>query len=304
MNKVIVAGSINMDIVAFTPKHPKTGETVLGTDLKYFPGGKGANQAVASAKLGTQTVMIGKVGDDNSGPQLIEFLKAQGVENKIEIVPNVSTGTALITIATETSDNTIVIIPGANFKLTEKDIEKVMMEKGDVLISQLEIPIETVQAFFKKGHEIGTTNIFNPAPAHEIGQEILQYVDILILNETELEIISHIKVDTSNDESIGQAVQEIKNDNQTIIVTLGEKGVVGFIGNEIVKIAGRKVDAVDTTGAGDCFVGAVASQIVSGVSIVDAISFANVAASISVTRAGAGPSMPTKKEVEEIISLK
>lgn len=303
MNKVIVAGSINMDIVALTERQPQVGETVFGTDLKYFPGGKGANQAVSCSKLGGITTMVGMVGSDGFGTELLKFLQEQGIKNQVGTNSENPTGTALITVSTATSNNTIVVVPGANFKLTEKEIEKTEIAKGDILVCQFEIPTETIQAFFKKGKKAGTTNILNPAPAKLISKDLLALVDILILNETELEILSECKVDAGDEDSISNAVHKIKNGNQSVIVTLGEKGAVGFIKDTIVKIEGRKVNAVDTTGAGDCFVGAIAAKLSKKSSLTDAIDFANAAASICVTRQGAGPSMPTLNEVNAIYKV-
>lgn len=287
-----------MDIVALAGDHPKVGETVFGTDLKYFPGGKGANQAVASAKLGAYTVLIGMVGADGFGKELVAFLKNQKIENRISIQKKAPTGTALITVSAKTSDNTIVVIPGANFKLTEKELKKVKFTKDDVLVSQFEIPIKTITAFFKRGKKAGTINIFNPAPAKSIPKELFTLIDILILNETELALLSKTKVVVSNKNSIQKAVNKIRNHNQTIIVTIGAKGSISFIKDSIIEIPGRKVKAVDTTGAGDCFVGAIASQLSKKIPIEQAIRFATIAASISVTRQGAGSSMPTLDEVK------
>ncbi len=288
-----------MDIVATTKYHPKNGETVFGSNLKYFPGGKGANQAIASSKLGAKTVMIGKVGDDPFGTQLVDFLKQQNVETSILIEKDTSTGIALITVAEENSDNTIVVISGANFLLTEKDIENIEFEKGDVLISQFEIPTKTIEAFFARGKKIGTINIFNPAPAQSISTNLLSLIDILVLNETELSFISGVTINASDEESILQAIQKLNNSHINVVITLGEKGVLAFHGNERIRILGKKVQAVDSTGAGDCFVGALAASILSGKSFSDSLTFANFAASISVTKEGAGSSMPTLEEVEK-----
>lgn len=300
MSKVIVAGSINMDIVVTTKRHPEAGETVFGTDLKYFPGGKGANQAVSAAKLGAETVLLGKVGNDAFGEELINFLKEQNINTRVS-KEEASTGTALITIAEETVDNTIVVIPGANFKLTEKDIVNINIEKDDILVSQFEIPLETIIAFFKKGREIETTNIFNPAPAQAIPDELLGLIDILILNETELSFLSGVTIDPANEESISTAVAKIQNDVMKVVVTLGEKGVMAFENDEIITIEGRKVKAVDTTGAGDCFVGAIAVALAQDKSFSDSLKFANIAASLSVTKQGAGPSMPSLEEVTALM---
>jgi ribokinase len=300
MSKVIVAGSINMDIVAFTERHPKVGETVFGSDLNYFPGGKGANQAVSASKLGGETTIVGMVGTDGFGKELVKFLGEQGINNKILIAPETPTGTALIIVSTMTSNNTIVVIPGANFKLTENDIKTTEIEKGDILVCQFEIPTETIKAFFKRGKKVGTVNILNPAPAKTISKDLQTLVDILVLNETELEILSESKVDVEDENSISNAVNKIKIEGQSIIVTLGDKGVLAFIKDTVVKIEAQKVKAVDTTGAGDCFVGALAAKLSKSSTLVNSIEFANVAASICVTRQGAGTSMPTLNEVNHL----
>ncbi len=288
-----------MDIVATARRHPKNGETVFGSNLQYFPGGKGANQAIASSKLGAKTVMVGKVGDDAFGAQLIDFLKRENIETNISIEKGVPTGTALITVSEETSDNTIVVIPGANFSLSKGDIENADFGKGDILVSQFEIPDKTIEEFFSKGRRAGTVNIFNSAPARPISAEFLDLVDILILNETELSYISETSVEASKEESILTAIKKLQRNHLKIIVTLGEKGVLAFDGNKITRVPGRKVDSVDSTGAGDCFVGAFAAGILSGKFFAESLAFANIAASISVTRKGAGPSMPTLEEVEK-----
>lgn len=290
-----------MDIVALTGHHPKVGETVFGTNLKYFPGGKGANQAVASAKLGAKTLICGKVGNDTFGKELAAFLKQKNVETQISTEKNVPTGTAIITVAEETSDNTIVVVPGANFFLTGKDIENMNLEKGDILISQFEIPVETIISFFKKGRETGTVNIFNPAPAQTIPGNLLSVIDILILNETELSAVSGMPVDISQEQSISDAAEKIRNGNLTVVVTLGEKGVIALTDKDVIKIPGRKVNAVDTTGAGDCFVGAFAAGIAGGKSFAESLVFGNIAASLSVTKEGAGSSMPNLDEVAALI---
>ena len=300
MGKVIVAGSINMDIFASVKFHPKVGETVLGSELKYLPGGKGANQAIASAKLGAETTLIGKIGDDLFGKKLIEFFKEQKVDTKIFIEKDISTGTAVVVVSKETANNTIVVIPGANFLLKEQDFTNINFEKRDVLISQFEIPIEVIIAFFKKGKEMGTINIFNPAPAQNMPDTLLNLVDILVLNETEFSSISGMAIDVSSGQSIINAIKKIQKTNLSVVVTLGEKGVVAIHNGEVLSVTGRKVEAVDTTGAGDCFVGAFGASLAEGKSFMDCLKFANVSASISVTRKGAGPSMPN---LEEVISL-
>ena len=301
MNKVIVAGSINQDIVVFSKSHPKIGETTLGLDIKYFPGGKGANQAVASAKFGAKTLMLGKVGSDIFGNQLVTFLNQQNVETNVLVDQVMPTGIAIITVAEETANNTIVVVPGANFALAENDVNDINFGKGDILVSQFEIPIKTIEVFFKKGREVGTINILNPAPAQIISKNLFNLIDILVLNETELNFISGMSVDVTNGGSIKDAVNKIKHTNLAIVVTIGSRGVIAFLDEKIIRIPGREVKATDTTGAGDCFVGVLAASMAKGQSFTESINLANIAASISVTRKGAGPSMPSRDEVSALI---
>lgn len=294
--RVIVAGSINMDIVTLVSKLPRPGETILGRDLKYFPGGKGANQAVASAKTGAETTMIGKVGTDDFGKALTLFLEQNGIQLQVGTT-DAPTGTALIAVD-DSSENMIVVIPGANGMLEKQDLEVADFNAGDVLVAQFEIPLETVESFFAKGKANSTINILNPAPAKKCNDSLLELVDILILNETELEFFSNNNLnDLNNQDAIVTAARNIIKPNQQIIVTLGEKGAIVITNESVIKIEGHKVKAVDTTGAGDCFVGALSSQLAAGQNIKDAAVFANVAASISVQRYGASNSMPTLEEV-------
>lgn len=300
MQKVIIAGSINMDIVAETINQPQTGETVFASTLKYYPGGKGANQAVAAAKSGAHTRLIGKVGTDGFGKDLLAFLNAQGIDTIVSTVPDVPTGTALITVSTSNSDNTIVVFPGANFSLLETDVQPGDIGEGDILVSQFEIPAPTIEAFFAKGKEKNTINILNPAPARQASRRLLELTDVLVLNETELAVLANQQIDIDEDHSITAAIAGIKSSASSIIITLGKKGAIGFIGDGVVKVEGKQVKAVDTTGAGDCFVGALAAKLAQGDSLAEAIEFANVAASICVTRQGAGPSMPTLEEINKV----
>ncbi len=301
MNNVIVAGSINMDIVALTQRHPKIGESIVGSDVQYFPGGKGANQAIASTKLGSKTTMIGMVGNDSSGKKLVEFLDGQGVVNRISTTTEAPTGTALITVSTQTADNTIVVIPAANLELTEREVADTEIVEGDVLVSQFEIPEDTIRSFFKRGRQYGAMNILNPAPAKPVSSQLLDLVDILILNESELETISGNTVNVDDDLTLSAAVENIRMKCGVVIVTLGEKGVFSCIYGETLRTEGLKVQALDTTGAGDCFVGAFASRMANGSSIEEAIQFGNLAASICVTKKGAGTSMPTMEEVKSVM---
>ncbi len=309
-NKVIVAGSIITDMSVKVKNHPKVGETVIGNELKYSPGGKGANQAVSSARLGADVTMVGMVGRDLFGEMSIKFLKEQGITN-FTYSTKTPTGIAVIGVSEETGDNSIIVILGSNNELTEKHIEPVLIKKGDVLVSQFEIRLETVKYFFEKGREYKTINILNPAPAlmNPEVQEILNITDILIVNETELSVLSgHLISDISSDNDIREAINKIDYSG-IIIVTLGKNGVYAITSDaEEVSVEGVKVNAIDTTGAGDCFVGAIAykysiSKITNRESLLEAITFANYAAALSVTKEGSGKSTPYYKEVEEFIKL-
>jgi ribokinase len=300
MGRVFVAGSINMDVVATADRHPKVGETVAGKAVLYFPGGKGANQAVAAAKLGAPTTLIGRLGTDAFGQQLRTFLTAQGVDLAfVRDTAEAHSGTALITIAE--ADNTIVVVPGANALVSAEDVGAPGLAKGDVAVSQFEIPLPTIGAFFQRARAADATTILNPAPAIKFGQKLLDLVDILILNETELGFLTGTELrDTDDDARFVEAVLLLPT-RKTVCVTLGRRGVLAMIGGEPSLVAGRAVKAVDTTGAGDCLVGALAAQLADGKSIRDALAYANAAASICVQRMGAAPSMPTAAEVAAII---
>ena len=302
MARVFVAGSINMDVVATADRHPQVGETVAGKAVLYFPGGKGANQAVAAAKLGVSTTLIGRLGTDAFGQQLRTFLAAQGVDLAyVKDTAEAHTGTALITIAN--ADNTIVVVPGANALVSVEDVGMPVLAKGDVAVSQFEIPVPTIAAFFKHARAAGATTILNPAPATRFGQELLDLVDILVLNETELGLLANTELrDTDDAARFIEAVRLLPSSrDQIVCVTLGRRGLLAMIDGQPSVIPGRTVQAVDTTGAGDCLVGALAAQLAGGKPIRDALAYANVAASICVQRMGAAPSMPTAAEVADII---
>jgi len=303
MGRVFVAGSINMDVVATADRHPRIGETIAGQAVLYFPGGKGANQAVAAAKLGAATALIGRVGKDAFGQQLRAFLAAQGVDlSFVQNTAEAHTGTAIITVAA--ADNTIVVIAGANAYVSPADVEAAVLAKGDIAVSQFEIPLSTITAFFKRARAAGATTILNPAPAIEFGRELLDLVDILVLNESELGLLAKTELRDSGDQMrlIDAARSLQTSEDKVICVTLGKRGVVALADSTPLVIPGRAVNAVDTTGAGDCFVGALAAQLAGRTPIGDALAFANAAASICVQRMGAAPSMPTAAEVATILS--
>ena len=302
MGRVFVAGSINMDVVATADRHPQVGETVAGKAVLYFPGGKGANQAVAAAKLGASATLIGRLGVDAFGQELRTFLAAQGIDLAlVKDTAEAHTGTALITIAN--ADNTIVVVPGANALVSADDVSAAILAKGDVAVSQFEIPLPAIRAFFQRARAAGATTILNPAPAIKFGRELLDLVDVLVLNETELALLAGTELrDSDDDARFVEAIRLLQTRaEQTVCVTLGRRGVLAVVNGEASVIAGRAVKAVDTTGAGDCLVGALAAQLARGSAILDALNYANAAASICVQRMGASPSMPTAVEVRDTL---
>ncbi|WBL80822.1 ribokinase [Bradyrhizobium xenonodulans] len=302
MGRVFIAGSINMDVVATADRHPRVGETVAGRQVLYFPGGKGANQAVASSRLGMKTTLIGRLGKDAFGAELRTFLGAQGIDLGSVRDADTHSGTAIITVAA--SDNTIVVIPGSNALVSADDVADVPLAKGDVAVSQFEIPLPTIAAFFQRARSAGATTLLNPAPAQKMSGELLALVDILVLNETELGFLAGVELSESDEAAkiIDVARKLQARGDQTICITLGKRGVLALAASEEFAVQGRVVKAVDTTGAGDCFVGALASQLAEGMPLRAALAFANAAASISVQRMGAGPSMPTATEVAAVVS--
>lgn len=302
MGRVFVAGSINMDVVVTADRHPKVGETVAGQQVLYFPGGKGANQAVAASRLGARTTLIGRLGKDSFGAELKAFLDEQGIDlGYVMETAEAHTGTAIITVAE--ADNTIVVIPGTNGLVAADDVNVVPLLKGDVAVSQFEIPLPAIAAFFQRARGAGATTLLNPAPAQAMPRELLALVDILVLNETELGVLAGSELSESDEAAriieVARKLQARKD--QTICVTLGKRGVLALAGREEIAVPGRAVKALDTTGAGDCFVGALAAQLADDVPLRAALTFANAAASISVQRMGAGPSMPTAEEVAAVL---
>lgn len=302
MGRVFVAGSINMDVVATAERHPRVGETVAGKEVLYFPGGKGANQAVAAAKQGVLTTLIGRLGEDAFGHDLRTFLAAQSIDlGSVQDTGGARTGTAIITVAN--SDNTIVVIPGANALVSAADVSAASLAAGDVAVSQFEIPLPAISAFFKRARAAGANTILNPAPAFAVSPDLLSLVDILVLNETELGVLTGAEL-SENDEPnyFIEAARPLRGKARTICITLGRRGVLALVGGEAILIPGRNVKAVDATGAGDCFVGALAAQLAQAKPMREALTYANAAASICVQRMGAAPSMPTAAEVNDVLA--
>ena len=302
MKKIVVIGSINMDLVTICDRAPNGGETLLGTEFFQIPGGKGANQAVTIGKLGSRVVILGKVGDDLFGKELLSSMDKNGVDIQfIEKAP-VSTGIAKIVVE-KNGQNRILVVPGANSYV---DIEYIdnhldVIKDCDVVIGQLEIPISTVEYAFKKAKEYGKITILNPAPAIKLSEELIKNSDYIIPNESELEVITGMKIE-SFDGIIEAAKKVIKMGVKGLIVTLGEKGSLYLGGDKFTKHSAYKVKAIDTTAAGDSFIGGFVTRLDLGVD--KAIEFATKVSAISVTKRGAQTSIPTMEEVENFVREK
>ena len=291
MKKIAVIGSINMDLTCKADRHPGKGETISGRDLQYVPGGKGANQAVAAARLGGDVTMFGCVGDDSFADVLIQNLANQGVHTHwIRKVSDISSGIAMITVAE--GDNSIVVIPGANQCVTPAYLESVSEEilKADILILQNEIPAETVSAAIELAHSHGKTVIYNPAPVRPLEEAVMEQISYLTPNEHEAALLF-----PSEDEL--QTL--LKQQQGKLIVTLGAEGAAAWLEGKLLKIPARKANVVDTTGAGDTFNGAFAYALAKEYPVADALRFANVAASLSTEGFGAQGGMPNFEMVEK-----
>lgn len=300
MGRIFVAGSINLDITLQVDRRPKLGETIVGNDVSFGLGGKGANQAVAAARLEAPVQMVGCVGEDNFGDVLVERLSEEALSlEHVHRVEDTPSGMALITVDAD-SENSIVIIPGANATVTPADATAISPEAGDVAVSQFEIPQPTIHAFFQHASDAGATTVLNPAPAEAFEEPILPLVDYLIVNETEALFYS------DEDESLPITDLEATcadlraHDQQTIVVTLGDDGVFASTPTETITLDPYAVDPVDTTGAGDAFVGAFATAISEGVPLEDALAFANAAGAAATTSMGASPSLPTREDIQAL----
>lgn len=307
MGKIVVIGSSNTDMVVTSSKMPLPGETVMGNEFDVIPGGKGANQAVAAARAGGNVSFVAKVGNDDFGKQAIDGYQKDNINTENILIDSVKpTGVAVIIVDENSGQNSIVVAPGSNGNLTVADIEKIESEikSADVLLVQLEIPIETVQAALGIAKKGNVTTILNPAPAQFLSDELLSLVDIITPNETETQILIGINPVNSKDIKVA-AAQLLKKVNQSVIITLGSSGVYFISKNTNGEfVPTTKVDPVDTTAAGDVFNGYFASALANGNSFKKAIQVANAAAAISVTRKGAQPSAPTLLEVEKFIAKK
>lgn len=298
MKNICVIGSLNMDLVVNVDKMPKPGQTIIGSNFKEVPGGKGANQAVAMARLNGNVSMIGKVGEDGFGQTLINSLKNDKVDTTYIKTTKGATGVALITVD-KNAQNSIVVSPGANFEVKEEDIDNNIeaIKNSDIVVLQLETPLNTIKYALKKSKELNKYTILNPAPALKLDDEIIKNVDLLTPNETELEIISGVSIETEED--IQKAAQiMIEKGVKELIVTLGSKGSLYINKEKSIFKKAYKVEAVDTTAAGDSYTAALAVALSKDQSIEEAMDFASKVGALSVLKEGAQSSLPTLEDVE------
>ena len=301
MVNIVVVGSLNMDLVVQVPEIPKPGETVLGENFLTIPGGKGANQAVAAARLGAEVSMVGQVGADAYGEALVANLEAEGVKiGNVNIDEKTATGIAMIAVDSN-GQNSIAVASGANFTLTKEMIRQAWkkIDAIDVLVMPLETPPDTIVEAARLAKEKGAKVVLNPAPARKLEDELLALVDVLVPNEHEVFQI----IDQPGLNDLPDAASLIHQKGVlALVTTLGGEGVsILEKGMDEVRVPANKVNVVDTTAAGDSFVAALAIGIAEERNLEDACLYANAVGALTVTKMGAQPSLPTKKEVDKFL---
>jgi ribokinase len=287
---VVVVGSLNMDYVVRVPRLPAPGETVSGDDVFRNPGGKGANQAIAAARLGQRVAMIGRVGDDEAGRTLVEALQSEGVDaSRIVVDAHAPTGAAFIPVAAD-GENQIVVSPGANARLTPEDVDaaRALLEGADVVLAQLEVPFPAVHAAASCA---GGTTVLNPAPAQAVPEELVSSADVVVPNRVELARLTGSEVPRSADDAARAAAALPA---ASVVVTLGADGALVIQGNRVTEIAPTPVRAVDSTAAGDAFCGGLADGLARGEDLVPAARWGARVAAIACTKRGAQASLPTR----------
>ncbi len=298
MAKILVVGSINMDLVVRVPHSPKPGETILGGDFETYPGGKGANQAVAAARMGGEVTMVGRVGNDDFGNTLIQGL----VEDKIKTTHVIKdsksrTGVAMISVAAD-GENMIVVASGANANVSVEDVgnTRSLMRDTDLLLVQLECPLQTVTAAIELAKAYGVPVVLNPAPAQPLPKSLLKNVDYLTPNQNELLILT-------GEVNLNDGIEKIQKWGlKNLIITLGANGARLISEGIDQHIPAHEITAVDTTAAGDAFNGALAVAIAEGKPLLEAVSYGMAAGALASTKRGAQPSLPTRDAVENLLA--
>jgi ribokinase len=296
-NNILVIGSLNVDLVVRAPRFPAPGETIHGEDLVTFPGGKGANQAVAVARLGARVSMVGRVGNDTFGATLIDNLKQNHVNVKQIISDEVTPTGAAVIIVDSQGQNSIVLSPGANAKVIPNDIKPEAFANTSLLLVQFEIPIETVVHSANLAREKGLRILLNPAPAYTLPDELIVAADFILPNESELGLLTGRTLgDLTSIEAASRSL--IARGARNIIVTLGANGALIVNKDGAKHIHAYKVKVVDTTAAGDAFVGGLAVGLSNGKSLEDAVKYACACGALAATKFGAQPSLPLTEDVE------
>lgn len=304
MNKprIVVVGSSNTDLVVQAPRFPKPGESVMGGVFARFQGGKGANQAVAAARAGAEVAFVGRVGQDEFGDTSLKGLSQEGIDISLTIRDEkLASGVALI-IVDASGENEIVVAAGANLGISSAQVDQAidLIVSADIVLTQLEMPIETVAVLAETVDRCGKSLILNPAPASPIPDSVFPCVDVLTPNLGELEVISGMKIETVED--IEKASQYfLRKGVGAVVVTQGREGCLTITPEESWWTQALAVDARDTVGAGDCFSGTLAVALAERRSLKEAVRFATAAAGISVTRLGAQPSMPYRNEIDSVL---
>lgn len=300
--KVVVVGSSNTDMIIKLDKIPVPGETVIGGEFSTAAGGKGANQAVAAARAGGDVTFVACVGEDMFGQESLEGFVKDGINiDHIIKQNNAASGVALIFVDKK-GENSIAVASGANFELTPDHIAQVadVIKGADILVMQLETPVDTITAAAKVAKDNGVKVILNPAPAQSLGDDLLECLSVLTPNEIEAEVVSGVKVeDNASAEKAARVLLDKGLDS--VLITLGPKGVFAANRDGAKMVPGFTVEAIDTTAAGDVFNGALAVALCENPSLDEAIRFANAAGALSVTKLGAQPSAPTRQEIEDFL---
>ena len=293
---ITVVGSTNMDLVVQVYRHPRPGETVLGSDYQTFPGGKGANQAVAAARLGGHVRFIGRLGNDAFGDELYRSLAEEGIELQSLKRVSAPTGVALITV-NSTGENTIIVSPGANHRLFPSDLNADELLGAKVVVTQLEIPLETAERALELGKSVGATTLLNAAPAQNV-EPLLPYVDVLVVNEHEAGVLAWEPQDVEEARRVARALAKKV---AVAVITLGEMGAAWATRDKLGHAPPFVVEATDTTGAGDAFVGALAVALAEGMGLPEALEFANAAGALATTEVGARPLVFTRENVAKLL---
>jgi ribokinase len=299
---VCVVGSFMADMVVRAPRRPERGETVIGSSCETYLGGKGFNQAVAAARAGARTSMVGAVGDDEHGRQFMHMLDAERVRcSGVRIIAGAGTGIAF-PVVEESGENSIIVVPQANHLLTVGDIERLggIIGRAAVVLLQLELTMEVVVAAAATARRSGKTVVLNPAPAVAGPELFAGLVDIVVPNESELALLCD--TDRLDIPSAAARLSE-ETGAHSIVVTLGERGAYAWTADGEITAPGHQVDTIDTVGAGDAFCGMLAARLAGGATLAEAVRYANSAGALSTTRRGAGPSMPSRQAVERLLAI-